>query len=112
MQREKFFFPLQVYILLLFVVNYKFPKISILKVKDLIITHSGLSLTLKKGRAIAQAVSRWLPTARIRARVLPSGICGGQSGAGAGFFSEYFGFLCQSSFHQFLHHHIHSGQVQ
>jgi hypothetical protein len=40
-----------------------------------------------QGRAIAQAVSRWLPTAaaRVRARVWSSGICGGQSGAGAGF---------------------------
>jgi hypothetical protein len=39
------------------------------------------------GRAIAQAVSRWLPTAaaRVRARVWSCGICGGQSGAGAGF---------------------------
>jgi hypothetical protein len=39
------------------------------------------------GRAIAQAVSRWLPAtaARVRARVWSSGICGGQSGAGAGF---------------------------
>jgi hypothetical protein len=39
-----------------------------------------------KGRAIAQAVSRWLPTAvaRIRAWVWSCGICGGQSGAGAG----------------------------
>jgi hypothetical protein len=39
------------------------------------------------GRAIAQAVSRWLPTAaaRVRSRVWSSGICGGQSGAGAGF---------------------------
>jgi hypothetical protein len=39
------------------------------------------------GRAIAQAVSRWLPTAavRVRARVWLSGICGGQNGAGAGF---------------------------
>jgi hypothetical protein len=39
------------------------------------------------GRAIAQAVSRWLPTAaaRVRARFWSSGICGGQSGAGAGF---------------------------
>jgi hypothetical protein len=45
------------------------------------------SLTDKHGRAIAQEVSRWLPTAsaRVRARVLLSGICGGQSGAGAGF---------------------------
>jgi hypothetical protein len=24
-------------------------------------------------------------------------------------FSEYFGFLCQSSFHQILHHHNHPG---
>jgi hypothetical protein len=42
---------------------------------------------LKVGRAIAQAVSRWLPTAaaRVRARVWSSWICGGQSGAGAGF---------------------------
>jgi hypothetical protein len=40
-----------------------------------------------KGRAIAQAVSRWLPTAaaRVRARVWSSWICGGQNGAGAGF---------------------------
>jgi hypothetical protein len=39
------------------------------------------------GRSIAQAVSRWLPTAaaRVLARVWSSGICGGQSGAGAGF---------------------------
>jgi hypothetical protein len=40
-----------------------------------------------QGRAIAQAVSRWLPTAaaRVRARIRSCGICGGQSGAGAGF---------------------------
>jgi hypothetical protein len=39
------------------------------------------------GRALAQAVSRWLPTvaARVRARFWPGGICGGQSGAGAVF---------------------------
>jgi hypothetical protein len=39
------------------------------------------------GRAIAQAVSRWLPiaAAQVRARVWSCGICGGQSGAGAGF---------------------------
>jgi hypothetical protein len=37
------------------------------------------------GRAKAQAVSRWLPTAgaRVRARVRICGICGGQSGTGA-----------------------------
>jgi hypothetical protein len=39
------------------------------------------------GRAIAQAVSRWLPTAaaRVRVRVRAYGICGEQSGTGAGF---------------------------
>jgi hypothetical protein len=47
----------------------------------------------KKGRAIAQAVSRWLPTAaaRVRARVWSCGICGGQVALGQ-VFSEYFGF--------------------
>jgi hypothetical protein len=40
------------------------------------------------GRAIPQALSRWLPTsvARVPSRVWSSGICGGQSGAGAGLF--------------------------
>jgi hypothetical protein len=39
------------------------------------------------GRAIAEAVSRWLPTAaaRVQSRIWSSGICGGQSGVGAGF---------------------------
>jgi hypothetical protein len=38
------------------------------------------------GRAKAEAVSRWLPiaAARVQSRVWSSGICGGQSGAGAG----------------------------
>jgi hypothetical protein len=38
-------------------------------------------------RAIAQAVSRRLPTAadRVRARVRSRGICGGQNGTGVGF---------------------------
>jgi hypothetical protein len=36
-----------------------------------------------EGRAIAQPVNRWLPTAAVR--VWSCGICGGQSGAGAGF---------------------------
>jgi hypothetical protein len=39
-----------------------------------------------RGRAIAQAVSHWLPTsaARIWAQVRSCGICGGQSGTGVG----------------------------
>jgi hypothetical protein len=36
-----------------------------------------------QSHAVAQAVSRWLPTAA--ASVESSGICGGQSGGGAGF---------------------------
>jgi hypothetical protein len=46
-----------------------------------------MELERNSGRAIAQAVSRWLSTAaaRVRSRVSSSGICGGQSGAGAGF---------------------------
>jgi hypothetical protein len=45
------------------------------------------TVKVKLGRALAQAVSRWLPTAaaRVRSRVWSSGISGGQSGAGAGF---------------------------
>jgi hypothetical protein len=48
---------------------------------------NGVKLRKRFGRAIAQAVSRWLLTtaARVRARVWSYGICGGQSGAGAGF---------------------------
>jgi hypothetical protein len=39
------------------------------------------------GRAVAQAVSRWLPTAAACVRVRAAcGVCGGQSGTGAGFF--------------------------
>jgi hypothetical protein len=42
---------------------------------------------MKLGRAMAQAVSRRPPTAeaRVRSRVSPCGICGGQSGNGTVF---------------------------
>jgi hypothetical protein len=44
-----------------------------------------------KGRVIAQAVSRWLPTAatRVRARARSCGICAGQSGTEAGFLQVF-----------------------
>jgi hypothetical protein len=46
-----------------------------------------LLLVPSRGRAIAQAVSRWLPTAaaRVRSQVRSCGISCGRSGTGAGF---------------------------
>jgi hypothetical protein len=67
------------------------------------------------GRAIAQAVSRWLPTAaaRVRALVWSSGICGGQNGAGAGFL-RVLRFPLPIFIPPILHNHPHlsSGAVQ
>jgi hypothetical protein len=64
------------------------------------------------GRAIAQAVSRWLPiaAAQVRARsghvkFVVDKVALGQV------FSKYFGFPCQSSFRQILHPHNHPGQT-
>jgi hypothetical protein len=67
----------------------------------------------EESRAIAQAVSRWLPTAaaRVQTRVWSSGIVVDKVALGQ-VFSEYFSFPCQSSCHQILHHHNHPGQVQ
>jgi hypothetical protein len=47
----------------------------------------GFSNTVTVSRAVTEAVSRWLLTAaaRVQFRVWSSGICGGQSGVGAGF---------------------------
>jgi hypothetical protein len=65
------------------------------------------------GRAVAQAVSRRLPTAAARVsdraehvEFVVDKVALGQV------FSEYFGFPCQSSFHQFLHHHNHPRLAQ
>jgi hypothetical protein len=57
------------------------------KLKESNLWFSWLGSSSSNGRAIAQAVSRWLPTAaaRIQTRVWSCGICGGQSGAGADF---------------------------
>jgi ribosomal protein S14 len=64
-----------------------------------------------QGRAVAQAVSRWLPTAAARVRVRAAcEVCGGQSGIGAGFL-RVLRVPCQS-FHQFLQHHNHPGLAQ
>jgi hypothetical protein len=66
-------------------------------------------LHLSIGGAIAEAVSRWLPTAaaRVRARVWQVEFVVDKMASGQ-VFSEYFGFNCQNrSFHQLLHPHNH-----
>jgi hypothetical protein len=67
-------------------------------------------VNLNIGRAIAQAVSRWLPTAaaRVRTRSSKVGFVVAKLTLGQ-VFSEYLGFPCQPSFHQILHHHNHPG---
>jgi hypothetical protein len=73
---------------------------------------SSMKLVGNIGRAVAQAVSRWLPIAAARVRVRAAfGVCGGQSGTGSGFL-RVFRLPCQSSFHQFLPHHNHPGLAQ
>jgi hypothetical protein len=64
-----------------------------------------------EGRAIAQAVSRRLPTtaARVEPRSGHMGFVVDKVALGQ-IFSQYFRFPCQFSFHQFLHtHHLPSG---
>jgi hypothetical protein len=67
-----------------------------------------LEVVVLSGHAVAQVVSCLLPTmaARVLAQVRTCGICGRQSGTGAGFPPEYFGFPCQA-FHRLLHTHHH-----
>jgi hypothetical protein len=60
------------------------------------------SNTILEGRAMVQVVSRRPLTAetRVRARVNPCGICGGQSGHWDRFLSEFVGFPRAVSFHR------------
>jgi hypothetical protein len=55
--------------------------------RSLLCVELNVKIIFLLGRAIAEVVSRWLPTAaaRIQSRVWSSGICGGQSDLGAGF---------------------------
>jgi hypothetical protein len=83
------------------------------------IKNLSLSLKLRNGnrtnlplkeRAIAQAISRRLPTAaaRVSAQVSSCGICGEQSGTGAALL-RVLRFPCQFSFHRLFHtHHLSS----
>jgi hypothetical protein len=66
------------------------------------------------GRAIAEAVSRWLPTAatRVRTPVWQVGFVVDKVASGQ-VFSEYFGFPCLNrSFNQLLHPQNHPGQTR
>jgi hypothetical protein len=66
-----------------------------------------------KGCAIAEEVSRWLPTAAalVRARIWQMGFVVDKVASGQ-VFSEYFSFSCQNhSFHQLVHHHNHPGEL-
>jgi hypothetical protein len=69
-----------------------------------------LESIIQQGRAVAQAVIRWLPTAaaRVRVRAEHVGFVVDEA-ALEQVFSKYFCFPCQSSFYQILHHHNHQG---
>jgi hypothetical protein len=60
---------------------------SPIHLQDVMSARSFSTYTIAEGRAIAQAVSHWLPTvaARVQARSRSHEICGKQSGTGAGF---------------------------
>jgi hypothetical protein len=74
---------------------------------------AGYSETLVSGRAVAQAVSHWLPTTAAWLRIWAEHVVFVVDKVELGqVFSEYFGFPCQSSFHQFFHHHTHPGLAQ
>jgi hypothetical protein len=68
-----------------------------------------LLLIIYLGRAIAQAVSRRLPTAaaRVQTLVWSCGILWWTKVAQGQVFSENFGLPCQSTFHLLLHNHLH-----
>jgi hypothetical protein len=74
---------------------------------------TAMNLVPGQGLPVAKEDDRWLPTvaARVRTRIRPNGICGGQGGIWA-LFSEYICFSYQS-FHWLLHinHHPSSSEA-
>jgi hypothetical protein len=72
-----------------------------------------LRLCATKGAAIAQAVSRRLPTAAVLFEHISGHVGFVVDKVALGqVFSEYFGFPCQFSFHLLLHTHHHPGLIQ
>jgi hypothetical protein len=87
------------------VYNYRFPHANYI-----IFSLCGNILYLLTCYGIAQAVRRRFPTAagRVQNRVWSCGILWWTKVAlGQVFFSENFGFPCQSTFHLLLHNHLH-----
>jgi hypothetical protein len=77
-------------------------------------SYRAVSIATSQGRAIAEAVIRWLPTAaaRVRDRVWQVEFVVDKVASEQAFY-EYFGFPCQNRiFHQVLHPHNHPGQVK
>jgi hypothetical protein len=60
--------------------------LSVVLIMTLVRSKLYARVTFSKGRAVAQAVSGWLPTAAARVRFRAAcGVCGRQSGTGPGF---------------------------
>jgi hypothetical protein len=85
---------------------------SIFEVMSAVIGDSCVQIFTEQSKLyhIAQAVSHWLPTAAARGSspgLVMWDLWWTKWRWGRFFFPEYFGFPCQSSFHQLLHNHSH-----
>jgi hypothetical protein len=85
--------------------------ISKLGTPESVNTSNHIMIKFYVGRAMAQAVSRWLLTADapVRARVNPCGLCGGQTGSRTVISPSSSFFPCQYHSNVALHAHISSG---
>jgi hypothetical protein len=91
--------------------GFRFPvEVSFTITKGINITFRESNIDRSEGRAVAQAVSRWLPNAAVRGSkpdVVMSDLWWDKVALGQ-VFSEFFGFPCnRRSLHQLLHNHPH-----